>query len=159
MEGARIPKAGQSQQHHTAHLRDAGTWAGGTQDSQDAAVELLLPTSSYTSHQLLQHHRQQAVQTWEVKPRTAAGEGRMQRQESQGLFTSHTAMERTMAREPLFDLRFLKLTENSKLIFSPDLQILRRRRKRNKKKRGHLLKVPAAEERAVHGDSPGRALV
>lgn len=65
----------------------------------------------------------------------------------------------TMAREPLFDLRFLILTKNSKLIFTPDLQILRRRRNRNKKKPGHLLKVPAAEKRAAHGDSPGRALV
>lgn len=66
----------------------------------------------------------------------------------------------TAAREPLFDLPFLMLTENSKLIFTPDLQILRRRRrKRNKKKPGHLLKVPAAEERAAHSDSPGRALV
>lgn len=94
VEGARSPKAGQSRQHHTAHLQDAGTWAGGTQDSQDAVVELLPPpTSSYTSHPMLHHHRQQAVQTWEVKPRTAAGEGWMQKQESQGLFTSHTAME------------------------------------------------------------------
>lgn len=32
-------------------------------------------------------------QTCETKPRTAAGEGWMQRQESQGLFTSHAAVE------------------------------------------------------------------
>lgn len=38
----------------------------------------------------------------------------------------------TTAREPLFDLQFLMLTENSKLIFTHDLQILRRR-KRSKK--------------------------
>jgi len=38
---------------------------------------------------------------------------------------------RTAARETLFDLWFLMLTENSKLIFTPDLQILRRRKKRN----------------------------
>lgn len=30
----------------------------------------------------------------------------------------------TAAREPLFDLQFLMPTENSKLIFIPDLQIL-----------------------------------
>lgn len=66
---------------------------------------------------------------------------------------------RVMQPESLLDSEFLMLTENSKLSFTPDLQILRRRRKRDKKKPGHLLKGLAVEKRAAHGDSPGRALV
>lgn len=73
MDSTRNPKAEQRRQHHIAHLQNAESWAGGTQDSWDAAMELLPPTSSYASHPLLQHHQQPAVQTWEAKPRTAAG--------------------------------------------------------------------------------------
>lgn len=118
---------------------------------------MLTPTSSYTKHPLLQALL--AISSPDLggkaknhsRRKTDAETG-----EPRALHLPHS--NRTTARELLLHLWVLILTENSKLIFTSDLQILRRR-KRNKKQTGHLLEVSAAEERAPSSDSPGRALI
>lgn len=137
---------------HTSEMQEPRGWRH--QGSQDAVAELLPPTSSYTSHPLLQHHRRsrpggKAKNHSRRRADTEAGEPR-------ALCLPHSPV--TAARKP-FGLTVPYADRKFKLSFTPDLQILRRRRKRDKKKPGHLLEGLAAEKKAAHGDSPGRALV
>lgn len=122
----RSPKAGHCTPRH------AGTGAGGTAESRDAAVELLPPTSSYAIHR-------RASTTGNRRPDLGGEAKNCSRRRVDAETGEPRALHLprscgTTAREPLFDLWFLMLTENSKLIFTPDLQILKRRKIRKKKR-------------------------